>query len=314
PSSRSPDPTVQARELATRQLRTSGILPRRSLEEVLADFDVQPAQQHDEFDATDDDDVHDAARQSAVRRRVAESEIRRRLADRVPPVLRAARSRVGRSAALGALAVGFLVVVVLGVMAWRSWPARSSTVESSIAGSAVAQRVSTTPASTPASMPAPTASGEPVPVSASSSTTPVVVHVAGHVVSPGLVTLSAGSRVADAVAAAGGPAPDADLNALNLARLLVDGDQVVVPAPGELFPPAPVAPAGASVAPDSGPVDLNSATVEELDALPGVGEVLAGRIVAFRTENGPFSAVEDLGEVQGIGPKVLEGLRDLVRV
>jgi competence protein ComEA len=136
----------------------------------------------------------------------------------------------------------------------------------------------------------------------------VVVHVVGAVAAPGVLRMPAGSRVVDALAAAGGATPDADLAALNLARVLVDGEQVVVPRPGEA---AAVAPSGAGVAP--GLVDLNSADVAALDALPGIGPVLAARIVEHRDER-PFAAVDELGDVAGIGPTLLERLRPLVRV
>jgi competence protein ComEA len=135
----------------------------------------------------------------------------------------------------------------------------------------------------------------------------LVVHVAGKVARPGVLTLPPGSRVHDAVTAAGGATEAADLGGLNLARLLVDGEQVYVPGAGEAPRPAPAgAETGATV------VNLNTATVEQLDALPGIGPVLAARIVDWRTEHGRFTAVEELGEVSGIGPAVLGRLRELV--
>ena len=143
----------------------------------------------------------------------------------------------------------------------------------------------------------------------------VVVHVVGQVLAPGVVTLPGGSRVADAVQAAGGSTPEADLAALNLARVLQDGEQVAVPLPGER--PAAGADAGAaSGASGTVPamVDLNEADVPALDGLPGIGPVLAQRIVEWRVDNGGFTTVEELREVTGIGPAVLERLRDLVRV
>lgn len=135
----------------------------------------------------------------------------------------------------------------------------------------------------------------------------VVVHVVGQVLQPGLVHLPAGARLADAIDAAGGAGPEADLAAINLARVLTDGEQVVVPRPGEQ--PQSAGAAGADPA-----IDLNTAATADLDTLPGIGPVLAQRIVDWRTEHGAFTAVDELAEVRGIGSSVLEGLRDLVRV
>ncbi|WP_255365348.1 helix-hairpin-helix domain-containing protein [Cellulosimicrobium sp. I38E] len=141
----------------------------------------------------------------------------------------------------------------------------------------------------------------------------VVVHVVGQVAAPGLVTVAADARVADALEAAGGATAEADLAALNLARTVTDGEQIVVPRPGEAVPAAgPAAPAAGATA--GGAVDLNAADATALDALPGIGPVLAERIVAWRDENGPFTTVDELGEVSGIGPAVLADVRDLVRV
>lgn len=147
----------------------------------------------------------------------------------------------------------------------------------------------------------------------------MVVSVVGAVLRPGLVTVPAGSRVADAVAAAGGHRPEADMLTLNWARPVADGEQVVVgiggaaPVGGVL--PADGAPPtagalGEAAAP--GRVSLNSATEADLDALPGVGPVTAAAIVAWREENGPFASVEQLAEVTGIGPARLEKLTELV--
>ncbi len=138
----------------------------------------------------------------------------------------------------------------------------------------------------------------------------LVVHVVGQVLRPGLVRLRQGARVADAIAAAGGARPGADLNALNLARPVVDGEQVHVPKPGEEVsrpPSAPPSPAGSGGAGSGLPavVDLNSADAAGLDALPGVGPVLAQRILDWRTEHGRFSSVDELGEVSGIGDKLM---------
>lgn len=149
----------------------------------------------------------------------------------------------------------------------------------------------------------------------------VVVHVIGQVRRPGLARLDSRARVADAIEAAGGTTKNADLAGLNLARALTDGEQVVVPKPGETLAPPGGAGAGAA-APGADPggrgpgglVNLNTASLAELDTLPGVGPVLAQRILDWRAEHGRFSAVDELGEVSGIGDKVLGRLRPKVTV
>lgn len=160
---------------------------------------------------------------------------------------------------------------------------------------------------------------------------PVIVSVVGLVRRPGLVTLAPGARIADALEAAGGAVDGADLIGLNMARRLSDGEQIIVgiaPAPGQ---PATMgsstsgAADGAAAAPSGTvpaeptraagePVNLNTATVEQLDTLPGVGPVTAAAIVAWRDANGAFTSVDQLGEVDGIGPARLAKLRDLVHV
>jgi competence protein ComEA len=140
---------------------------------------------------------------------------------------------------------------------------------------------------------------------------PVVVHVAGAVAAPGVYELVSGSRVRDAVAAAGGPTPPADVNALNLAAIVVDASRVYVPVVGEEVPPEATLPLQVGDQP-AGPVDVNRATADELDELPGVGPATAAAIVTERTRNGPFTSVDDLDRVPGIGPAKLEALRDLV--
>jgi competence protein ComEA len=136
---------------------------------------------------------------------------------------------------------------------------------------------------------------------------PLVVHVVGAVRQPGLYRLSRGKRVADAVASAGGAAPRADLALLNLAAPLADGQQIVVPAKGRAA--AGGTPTGA---PSTGPLSLTAATVEQLDALPGIGPITAQKIVDYRTEHGAFSSVRELDAIPGIGPARLEQLRELV--
>jgi competence protein ComEA len=173
-------------------------------------------------------------------------------------------------------------------------------------------------AGSPTSLPLVTASMLDPSGVASPGTSPpgalLVVDVEGRVRRPGLVHLPAGSRVADAVRSAGGASPGAVLARLNLARVLTDGEQLLVPGPGDPVAPSVATGTSGAVAGSSGPVDLNAATQEGLDALPGVGPVLAARIVAWRTAHGRFTSVDELGEVPGIGPKALERLRPLVRV
>ena len=144
----------------------------------------------------------------------------------------------------------------------------------------------------------------------------LVVDVVGQVNRPGVVHLAEGARVLDAVNAAGGATARADLAAVNLARKVVDGEQIFVPRPGQAVPvPGPVTGTGpGSGSAGAAPVDLNTATEAELDALPGIGPVLAGRIVAWRQEHGRFTRVDELGEVSGIGDTLLKRLRPLVRV
>ena len=150
--------------------------------------------------------------------------------------------------------------------------------------------------------------GGSVEVVASATPAPsgeIYVHVLGAVLSPGLYELREGDRVVDAIAVAGGFADGADETQLNLARQVSDGEQIVVPVVGE-----PVA-LGEQ---QSGKVNLNTATLEQLETLPRVGPALAQRILDWREANGRFSAIEDLMSVTGIGDKTFEGMRDLVTV
>lgn len=137
----------------------------------------------------------------------------------------------------------------------------------------------------------------------------VVVAVVGEVANPGLVTLNEGSRVADALAVAQ-PHPDADLLALNLAQVLVDGQQILVPPPGQAHLP-PGSP-GTGAAPGTSLVSINAASAAELTALPGVGEATAAAIVAHRDANGPFATLEALMDVKGIGPAKFAALREQI--
>ena len=136
----------------------------------------------------------------------------------------------------------------------------------------------------------------------------VFVHVGGAVAAPGLYELPEGARVADAVAAAGGLLPDGVQDGVNLARIVTDGEQIVVPSAADA---AAGAPAGQATA---GKVNINTADAAQLDELPGVGPATAEKIVADREQNGPFATVEDIKRVSGIGDKKYEELADLICV
>jgi competence protein ComEA len=148
----------------------------------------------------------------------------------------------------------------------------------------------------------------PSPVEATETASEVVVDVTGAVRRPGVYRLRPGTRVADAIARAGGPTRRAEPSLLNLAAPLVDGQQVVMPRRGGAQ--AATRQVGTSAPP--APVSLSLADAEELDALPGIGPVTAEKIVAYRREHGPFTSVDQLDAISGIGPKRLESLRELV--
>lgn len=152
--------------------------------------------------------------------------------------------------------------------------------------------------------------GAPPPAAAPAKR--VVIDVSGKVRSPGVHRLPAGSRVTDALRAAGGVKPGADLTGLNRARVLVDGEQVVVGGPA---PPGLAAPGGGTAAQGVGgaPVSLSTATVEQLDTLPGVGPVLAQHIIDYRTRHGGYRSVDELREVNGIGERRFADIEPRVR-
>lgn len=232
-----------------------------------------------------------------------------------PEPSRRARDAVGewvRWFGAGRLVASALSVIV--VVAGVAWLVRApapppeaslpvATPSGSVAGAGLPQPSGAEPAATPPST---------VPAAPAS----IVVHVAGAVARPGLHTVGGGARVGDAVDAAGGPSLDADLDALNLAAPLADGERVYVPAVGEVDPAAlPAGPPGTgATASPAGPVDLNTASAADLDGLPGVGPSTAQAIVDDRDRNGPFASVDDLDRVRGIGPAKLEALRELVTV
>ncbi|OII59878.1 DNA-binding protein [Streptomyces sp. CC53] len=148
--------------------------------------------------------------------------------------------------------------------------------------------------------------GSPAPV--------VVIDVSGKVLRPGVLQLPLGSRVVDALRAAGGVRPGADVTALNRARLLVDGEHVVVGVPGAVPAPGAAAVSVPAAGPAAaGPISLSTATAEQLDTLPGVGPVLARQIIDHRTRNGGFRSVDELRDVRGIGARRFADLQPLVR-
>lgn len=198
-----------------------------------------------------------------------------------PPAAGRARFRLdpARRGVVAVLAVAAVAVLVVGVLMWRSRPAAQPVP-------AVASLPSLAPTRT-AVAPAPSPSGR------------ITVAVAGRVRHPGVVELPAGSRVDDAITAAGGLAPGAHLGLLNLAKVLADGEQVVVGIPGVTGDSGSVPAASGG---PSGPVNLNSASLEQLESLPGVGPSTAQKILDWRTANGPFQSVDQLQDVSGIGP------------
>ncbi|MFJ4220936.1 helix-hairpin-helix domain-containing protein [Curtobacterium luteum] len=220
-------------------------------------------------------------------------------------------------AAVVLAAVVAVVAVLVIVLGTRS-PGGGSAAEVVVSDAPSAEPSSTAGGAT--AVGSPTGTG---PDASTATPSVVVVHVAGAVGRPGVVTLPAGSRVTTALERAGGAARDADLARVNLARPLVDGEQVYVPRVGETDVPIAVPDAGAGSADVPGTpgstgadavVDLNAADAATLETLPGIGPALAERILAWREEHGRFAAVEDLLDVSGIGDAKFADLQPRVRV
>jgi competence protein ComEA len=159
-------------------------------------------------------------------------------------------------------------------------------------------------------------SAPPIVIEDAAANLPIVVEVRGEVEAPGVVVLSPGARLVDAVAAAGGLSRDADLSTVNLARRLRDGELVVILAlPASGSTPVLQAEGVDNVVPTDGPqsrININTASAEELEALPGIGEVIAARIIAYREQNGPYRTVDDMIHVQGLSDRTIDDIRDLV--
>ncbi|MCA1830759.1 MAG: ComEA family DNA-binding protein [Actinobacteria bacterium] len=190
-----------------------------------------------------------------------------------------------------AIALGVLALLILG-------------------GAGIAYvRAQPAPAASLAPLSSPTESG-------GAATGQVVVYIVGAVVHPGVYTFDPGARVLDALRAAGGFAKDADRFATNLARALVDGEQIVIPRVGEAAAAAAGGGGGSAGGGSAagGKVNINSATVSDFDSLPGIGPVLAQRIFDYRTQHGPFHDIRDLMKVSGIGQRKFDSIKDFVTV
>jgi competence protein ComEA len=210
------------------------------------------------------------------------------------------------------LAVAILAAIVAGWWLVRGQPHRLTPIA---AGASMTAGAAASPGAQPLTAGGSLAS--PVrPSGAVTSGAPIVVDVVGRVARPGVYRLPSGSRVDDAVRAAGGAVAGQDLSSINLARKLIDGEQVAVGVAGAVAGGGAAASGagGTGASGSSGPIDLNSATAAQLDSLPGVGPVLAQRIVDWRTQHGRFDSVDQLQSVTGVGASKFADLRPLVAV
>jgi competence protein ComEA len=250
---------------------------------------------------------------SPARRRERVAVVRARVSELfvpegLPETVRGGRIALDRRSVAALVCVALLGVLVAGFFAWRGssteGPAgRTSLIRTGAAASS------------------PYATGAVPSAGPSATVAPLVVDVAGRVRRPGLVRLPAGSRVADALLAAGGVLPGVDLATINLARPVVDGEQILVgvgvgggSGGGGSGGSGGVGAGPGGASGSSGPLDLNAATLAQLEALPGVGPVLAQRILDWRLAHGRFSAVGELREVGGIGAKKFADIEPKVRV
>jgi competence protein ComEA len=170
-----------------------------------------------------------------------------------------------------------------------------------------------------------TPAGQPVTLEPAPTQSPIVVQIMGEVVKPGVYSMPAGSRVQDAVEAAGGLLADADTGSLNLAARLVDGQQVVIPVSGSATVTTPTSTHSpftvlttmtpqVTTTPHATLVNINTASVQQLNTLPGIGPVTAQSIITYRQQNGPFQQIEDIMNVPGIGPATFDRIRTLITV
>lgn len=255
--------------------------------------------------------IDDAAGTAEVHAHDSTGPARARVRVEVPGRLRGASWLPSMRAAVGVALVIAGIVAVLGVrLAWAS--VHDTTTPVRAPGSSPGVDLDPAARGSPSTAAAAGSPSSAGPGTASAGATGiVVVDVVGQVGRPGLVSLPAGSRVADAITAAGGATPEADVSLLNQARLVIDGEQIRVPRPGEVIAAAPGAAGGAGGGVGA-LVSLNSADLATLDGLPGVGPVLAQRILDWRSEHGRFTSVDELGEVSGIGDKLMSQLRPRV--
>ena len=266
--------------------------PRRDIDSLSVDPDLTPAR-------------HRIRRQRGKWGRLTEKW--------VPEPLRESRVDPGRRGVVLIGVIAAIAAIVAAVGVWRSKPDPRpvSPVVLAAAASDTSTAGGVTSTQTRAKSSG-TGSAMLLPATVSTVPTRMIVSVTGRVRRPGVVTVVDGARVSDAIAAAGGVAADADITGLNLAARVQDGQSIVVPGPGEAGTPAggsggSVGTASGGIAASTGgnavaPVDLNTADVAALDALPGVGPVTAQNIVAWREKNGQFTSVDQLQEIPGIGP------------
>lgn len=159
-------------------------------------------------------------------------------------------------------------------------------------------------------------SGEAITLRPAPTDKPIIVYITGAVPRPGVYALPQGARVQDGVSAAGGFLAEAEIQSINLARPLDDGERMDIPYIEGASPVLPTQPAGGDITaePDTNLININTASRSELETLPGIGPTTAQKIIDYRTENGPFTSIEDIVNVSGIGPVTFERLKDLITV